>query len=119
MNRQANPGWFIASAILFTGCLACVGVGLYAWIRVEHPWILLLSVMGLVILLILTWVGLGRLLASVNPGTKREFEKLADEDSAGMSKRLVLCGTSAKLFLETVEPYIDVVFRILTPPFFP
>ncbi len=52
-------------------------------------------------------------------GTKSEFEKLADEDSADMSKRLIVCGTSTKLHLETVDPYIDVTFRIVNASMFP
>lgn len=35
-----------------------------------------------------------------------------------MSKRLVLCGASAKLNVETVEPYIDVTFRIVNASVF-
>ena len=50
--------------------------------------------------------------------TKREFEQLADEDSGEMSKRLVLCGTSAKLHLEPVEPYIDVSFKVVNASMF-
>jgi hypothetical protein len=65
-NRQLNLGWFIASAILFTGLLACVGAALYIWIRATYPVVLLVSVVGLVILLVLTWLGVGRLFAS-NP----------------------------------------------------
>lgn len=49
---------------------------------------------------------------------KREFEKLADEDSVEMNKRLVLCGTSSKLYLETVEPYVEVTFRIVNASMF-
>ena len=49
---------------------------------------------------------------------KNEFEKLADEDSAEMGKRLITCGISAKLELETVEPYVDVTFRLVNTSMF-
>jgi hypothetical protein len=49
---------------------------------------------------------------------KREFDKLADEDSAEMSKRLVLYGKAATLNVETVEPYIDVTFKIVNTSVF-
>jgi hypothetical protein len=46
------------------------------------------------------------------------FGKLADEDSADMSKRLILCGTSAIPCMEGVEPYVDVIFRIVNASVF-
>ena len=49
---------------------------------------------------------------------KSEFDKLADEDSAEMGKRLITCGIRAKLELETVEPYIDVTFRLVNTSIF-
>jgi len=48
-----------------------------------------------------------------------EFDKLANEDSAEMGKRLITCGIRAKLELETVEPYIDVTFRLVNTSIFP
>ncbi len=45
-------------------------------------------------------------------------DRLADEDSAGVAKRLVACGASAKLNVNTVEPYIDVTFRIVNASMF-
>lgn len=56
---------------------------------------------------------------SAKQETKREFGQLADEDSEEMSKRIILCGTSTKLHLETVEPYVDVLFRIVNASVFP
>ena len=46
------------------------------------------------------------------------FDKLADEDSANMAKRLVLSGTSARLNVNTVEPYVDATFRIVNSSMF-
>jgi len=66
VSRPLNLGWFIAFAILFTGLLACIGAGLYIWIRETHPLTLLVAVVALVILLVLTWLGVGRSFAS-NP----------------------------------------------------
>jgi hypothetical protein len=49
---------------------------------------------------------------------KNEFERLADEDSRNMSKRLILCEKRAKLNVETVEPYIDVTFTLVNTSVF-
>jgi len=46
------------------------------------------------------------------------LDKLADEDSADMNKRLILCGTSAKLNKDTIAPCIEVTFRLVNASLF-
>jgi hypothetical protein len=118
MNSPVKSGWFIAAAILGTGALYGFGYVLYMWLRASHPYILFTSIAGMCLLVAAIWATVLKLPASANQEIKREFEKLADEDSAEMNKRLILCGVSARLYLETVEPYIDVVFKIVNASMF-
>lgn len=47
-----------------------------------------------------------------------DFDKFAAEDSAEMWKRIVLCGVHAKLNTDSVEPCLDIVFRIVNASMF-
>ena len=47
------------------------------------------------------------------------LKAMAEEDSENMSKRLILCGTSAKChFFDAVDPYIDVTFKLVNASLF-
>jgi hypothetical protein len=52
------------------------------------------------------------------PTEKSWADRMSDEDSENMSKRLISCGVSARLDVDTVEPYIDVTFKLVNASLF-
>jgi hypothetical protein len=130
---STNMRWLIAigkatlAIIGAAGAVACILV----WLKVEPKdvrtmtwphWLWLIGA------LILFGISLTASLGSLYRATRKDklqsletegyFKTLADEDSVNMSKRLLLCGKTAKLNVETVEPYIDVTFKIVNTSMF-
>jgi hypothetical protein len=115
-------------------CSLMTGLGTAIWEKLKHGSLDWYAIGGMFILTLIVVMSIFRKKESVsgppratepdghssaNNGTGGEYyEKLAAKDSVEMHDRLILCGTSAKLNVDTVEPYIDVVFTIVNASMF-
>jgi hypothetical protein len=102
---------------LFAGCISSTTVGVSVFLYGRHP-LWLVAIIVIAVALILAAFLAGRKQAEPQESPAREFGKLANEDSADMNKRLLLCGKTAKLNVETVEQYIDATFKIVNTSMF-
>ncbi len=127
----ANATWELVKAAL--GCSLVTGLSTALWQKLKHGSLDWWAISGMFIVTLVVVFSIfwrrkpktlslsddASLIAPVSKaGNDRAFKKVADEDSTEMARRLILCGTSAKLNVDTVEPYIDVVFAIVNASMF-
>jgi hypothetical protein len=110
---QAIPGWLL----LGWKILGALSTAVFTASLTSRIWTFLTSPLGNLVTILL---GFAWLLAVVmRPRSESWTEKLANEDSIDMNKKLILCGTSTAPYMDRAEPYVDVTFRIVNASAFP